>query len=159
MATSTPSNPSYGTTFSPLRGEPAMGNVPMPFITVTTLTAGATQTLPAAAMVGGLVLHDPTTGTTDTTDTAANIIAAMQGAAVGQSFVFTFVNIADGNETITLAGGTGVTLYSYTPATALFTIVQNNLKSFRVVITALADAGSNTAAAVTIYSLGTAAFA
>ena len=159
MATQTPANPSYGTTFSPLRGEPAMGNVPMPFITVTTLAAGTTATLTAAEMVGGMILHDPTGSATDTTDTAANIIAACQGAAVGQSFVFTLVNIADASEVITVAAGTGVTLAAYTPATALFTIGQNNLKSFRVVITALADAGSNTAAAVTIYSLGTVAFA
>lgn len=155
MATSTPANPSYGATFSPLRGEPAMGNVPTPFVTVTTLTAGGAATVTAAAMIGGLVLHDPGGAVNDPTDTSDNIIAAIQGAAVGQAFYFDLINTADASETITLTAGTGVTLATYSPSTAHFTVAQNNGKRFCVQITALADAGSNTASAVTIYSLGT----
>lgn len=155
-STSTPT----GTGYSPLRGEPTMGSVPMPTVTVTTVTAGTTATLTAAQMIGGLILHDPTGAGTDTTDTALNIVNAMPGAAVGQSFQFDLVNIADGNETITVAAGTGVTLATYAPATGTYTVAQNNGKRFLVLITALpiSAAGIRQSAAVTIYSLGTYTF-
>jgi hypothetical protein len=158
MATQSPTNPSYGQTFSPLRGDPALGSLVYPLLTVTTVTAGTTATLTAAQLLGGLILHDPTGAGTDTTDTAANIIAAMQGAAVGQGFYFDLVNIADGNETITVAAGTGVTLATYSPATGTYTVGQNNGKRFLCVITALANLSGTVAAAVTIYSLGTYVF-
>lgn len=149
-----------GTGYSPLRGEPTMGSIPLPTVTVTTVTAGTTATLTAAQMLGGLILHDPTGAATDTTDTAANIINAMPGAAVGQSFQFDLVNIADGNETITVAAGTGVTLATYSPATGTYTVGQNNGKRFLVIIAALpkSAAGVTQAPAVTIYSLGTYVF-
>lgn len=149
-----------GSGYSPLRGEPTMGSVPMPLVTATTLTAGTTATITAAQMIGGLVFHDGTGAATDTTDTAANIVAAMPGAAVGQGFYFDLVNIADGAETITVAAGTGVTLFTYAPATGTYTVAQNNGKRFFVQITALpiSAAGIRQSPTVTIYSLGTYVF-
>lgn len=68
-------------------------------------------TLTAAQMVGGVVAHSTQAAQTDTTDTAANIIARMQAldanAAIGSSTTFALVN--DNSGAITLSLGTGVT--------------------------------------------------
>ena len=73
---------------------------------ITTVGAG---TLTAAAIVGGLITRTGPTGAyTDTTATAAQIVAAIPGAFVGPSF-----EIAIKNSTAfaqTLAAGAGVTL-------------------------------------------------
>jgi hypothetical protein len=77
---------------------------------IATVGAG---TLTAAGIVGGLILRTGSTGAyTDTTDTAANIIAALHGAAIGQSFELTIQNNVGFVETLT--GGTGVTLSGFT---------------------------------------------
>lgn len=79
---------------------------------VTVVTAGA-GTYSAAQLLEGLIKRDCTgAGRTDTTDTAANILAAA-GSKLGevyQQLFVTIVNTSDAAETITLAGGTGVTL-------------------------------------------------
>ena len=78
---------------------------------VLTLTNNDAQanTLSAAEILGGLVVHTSTTGAgTVTTDTAANIIAGIPLAADGQSVVCYYIN--DGDQTLTLAGGTDVTI-------------------------------------------------
>ena len=155
MATqSSASTTPFGTGFSPLRGEPTMGSIPMPSTTTSTVAAGTAKTVTAAQMIGGLVLHDPTGASTDTLDTAANLVAAMPGAAVGQSFYFDFVNIADASETITVAAGTGGTTFTYSPATGTYTIAQNAGKRFLVQLTNV-TAGSE---AYTLYSLGSYTF-
>lgn len=117
--------------------------------TATTVTTAGAGTYSAAAVVGGLILRDPAGGDrTDTTGTASEIMAEMnadnQGVSVGSSFVFTVRNTADAAETITVAGGTGVTV------SGTATIAQNNQKSFLAVVTS--------ATAITIYSLGTVVF-
>ncbi len=75
--------------------------------TVTALS-NADATLSAAELITGLFTITPTVARTLTTDTAANIIAAMGGYAVGSHFEFTIVNTAAFN--VTLAAGVGVTL-------------------------------------------------
>lgn len=79
-----------------------------PFI-VTNITTVGNGTLTAAGLVGGEIVRTGPTGVySDTTDTAANIIAALPGAVVGSSF-----NILLKNATVftqTIVAGTGVTL-------------------------------------------------
>lgn len=71
------------------------------------------NTLTVAQIVGGIVVHTSVTGGgTVTTDTAAHIIAGSSGKgalnANGQSIICYYIN--DGNQTLTLAGGTDVTI-------------------------------------------------
>lgn len=71
--------------------------------------ADAAATLTAAQMVSsGIFTITPTATRTLTTDTAANIIAALPRNQVGTWFKFAVVNLAA--FAVTLAGGTGVTL-------------------------------------------------
>lgn len=79
----------------------------------TAVTTAAGTTLTAAAITGGLITRTgPTAVFTDTTDTAAAIIAALPGAVSGQTFYITIVNKTAFTQT--LAGGTGVTLTGFT---------------------------------------------
>lgn len=110
--------------------------------TVSTVTTAGAVTYTAAQLLGGLILRDPAgAGRSDVTPTAALIIAALPGYAVGDSFEFTIRNDADAAETITLTAGTGVTL------SGTMTIAQSNSKRFLCRVAS--------ASAVTIYSLGT----
>lgn len=97
--------------------------------TPTALATVGAGTITAALIIAGLVLRDPNGGArTDTTDTAAAILTAAQ--AVGQlmndyeEIFFYYVNTADAAETITLAGGSGVTLQG------IGTIAQNSMDKF-----------------------------
>jgi hypothetical protein len=111
-------------------------------IIVTSESTADNHTYTAAELLGGLIIRDPNGGPRfDPTDTAANIIAAIKQAGVGNAFEFTIKNAADAAETITVTAGTGVTL------TGTMTIAQNNSKRFLCVVTA--------STTVTIYSLGT----
>jgi hypothetical protein len=72
-------------------------------------TTGATGTLTAAAIVGGVITRTgPTAAFTDTTATAAQIIAAMTTQVVGNAWRLIIVN--DTAFTETLAAGANVTL-------------------------------------------------
>lgn len=118
-------------------------------VTATTDTTAGNETISAAEMLGGLFLRDPNGGDrTDTTDTAANIVGAMDNPQVGDSFELFIRNDADAAETITVAGGTGVT------TSGTMTIAQNNGKRFLIVLTNVTAASE----AATIYSLGTVTF-
>jgi hypothetical protein len=78
------------------------------------VTAGA-GTYTAAQLAGGVITRDPTgADRTDTTDTAANLITALGLTADYQERDCLIVNTADAAETITLAGGAGVTLLTAT---------------------------------------------
>jgi len=71
------------------------------------------NTLTVAELVGGITVHTSTTGGgTVTTDTAVNIIAGSGGVgaltADGQCYEHYYIN--DGDQTLTFAGGTGVTI-------------------------------------------------
>jgi hypothetical protein len=73
-------------------------------------TAGA-GTYTGALLAAGTILRDPSgAARTDTTDTAASLITALGLDANYKEATALIVNTADAAETITLAGGTGVTL-------------------------------------------------
>jgi len=73
---------------------------------ITTVGAGV---LTGAGIAGGVITRSGSTAVyTDTTDTAANIIAAMPNANIGQSFELVVKNTVGFAQTIT--GGTGVTV-------------------------------------------------
>lgn len=79
-----------------------------------TSSIGATYTVATLtnALGGkGIILRQgsPGGGITDTTDTAANIVTLITGAAVNQSFAFKVVNSS--GQTVTLGAGAGVTIY------------------------------------------------
>jgi len=78
------------------------------FMTVTDIDTDS-GTLTAAAIVGGIAVHTcGIGGGTLTTDTAALIIAAFPGIAIGELIKCYVIN--DGAGVSTLAGGTDVTL-------------------------------------------------
>lgn len=115
-------------------------------LTVTTEVAAGNETISASELLGGLILRDPSGGArTDTTDTAANIVAAMDDPAVGDSLEIVIRNDADAAETITIAGGSGVT------TSGTMTIAQNNSKIFKLRI----DNVTASSEAATLYSIGT----
>jgi hypothetical protein len=72
-------------------------------------TASATATLTAAQLLGGLINSVPGAGITLTLPTAANMVAGMVGAKVGDSFFTSIENTSGGANAITLAAG-GATL-------------------------------------------------
>lgn len=82
------------------KGEPTDGNV----------------VLTAAMLLGGLVDEDPEGAANWTTDTAANIVAAVPGAHIGATFETVLMNDATGgsNEVVTIVAGAGVTLHGNT---------------------------------------------
>ena len=115
------------------------------FNTQTISTAGAV-TYTTDQCLAGLILRDTNGGArTDTTPTAAQLVEAVQGAMVGHGFILTIRNTATAANSLTLAGGTGVTL---SPTTQ--TVAQNNTKQFLFVFTSVTQ-GSE---AVTVYSIG-----
>jgi hypothetical protein len=117
--------------------------------TVSTITTAGAATLTTAQMLGGIILRDPAgAGRTDTTPTAAQLVAAIPGVKNGTTFRLMYRNTADAAETITIAGGTGVTI------SGTATIAQNNSKSFLVRI----DEVTSGSEAVTVYSSGTSVF-
>jgi hypothetical protein len=114
--------------------------------TASTITTAGAGTLTTAQMLGGLILRDPAGGNrTDTTPTAAALVAAIGGVKNGTSFYLVYRNTADAAETITVAGGTGVTI------SGTATIAQNNTKIFLVRV----DEVTSGSEAVTVYSVGT----
>ena len=83
------------------------GNNPV----ATALTTVGAGTITAAGVAGGVTLRSGSTAAfTDTTDTAANIIASRwpNSAALNSSFNYTYVNNTVAPATLT--GGTGVTV-------------------------------------------------
>lgn len=93
-------------------------------------TVGA-GTLTAAMLLSGLIMRTGPTGAyTDTTDTAALIVAAMgDNTQVGDSFEFTHVNGVA--YACTLAGGTDVTLAGTTANAA------SKVRRYRATVTAV----------------------
>lgn len=77
---------------------------------ITTLSTVGAGTILAAAIAGGVISRTGAQSAspfTDTTDTAALIIAARSNAHIGDSWEVTYVNTT--NAVATIAGGTGVT--------------------------------------------------
>ena len=109
-------------------------------------TTNTTLTLPAAYLLSGFFLRNPAGVSTDTTDTAANIVAAM-GSYVksGQAFEFNLRNISA--NVITIAAGAGVTL----AAGNTNTVIANSTKRFLMTV----DVGTDGTPACTLYSMQT----
>ncbi len=98
----------YGVTLT----EVADSNTGNPIVNTAISTVGA-GTLSAAALVGGIVTRTGSTAAfTDTTDTAANIIAALYSQEISNSWIVDIINQTAFTET--LAAGTGVTLSGIT---------------------------------------------
>lgn len=117
-------------------------------VTTDTTTAGP-RTYTAAELIGGLILRDCAGAIrSDVTPTAALLVAALPDAIVGTSFRVVIRNTSDAAETLTITGGTGVTV------SGTATIAQNNSKEFLVRL----DNVTAAAEAVTVYSMGTAVF-
>ncbi len=75
----------------------------------TVVPNASAYTYPANTMVGGIIARfNPGAAFTDCTDTATNIVRAIPGAVVNQTFPLIIANLGSGAET--LAAGTGVTL-------------------------------------------------
>lgn len=123
---------------------------------VTKSTAG-NVTLTAAEFFSGIYLRDCNGGPrTDTTPTAAQLQAMFvgtgpgagnKGPVVGSCFDLHVRNTSGAANTLTIAGGTGVTI------SGTATIAQSNCKDFLCVFTAV-----GASPAVTMYSTGTAVF-
>ena len=113
-------------------------------VSATTVAAAGDQTLTAAIVAGGLLLHDPSGAGVNVTYPSAADIIALVGNAVGTSVDFIHRNTADAAETITCVAGAGMTL------SGTATIAQNQQRTWRIVVT-----GATT---VTAYSLGSVAF-
>lgn len=87
------------------------GGTLRPVMTITNLTTAGAETYTAAQLLGGIITRDPNgAGRTDTTDTAANIIAGMDLQNDGETAFCLLINTADAAEAITLAAGSGVTI-------------------------------------------------
>ena len=114
-------------------------------LTVTTDSTAGVITYTAAQLLGGLILRDPQGNRNDVSPTALLMVAAVEGAKVGDSFRFIIRNTAGGSETITMTAGTGFTL------SGTMTIAQNNSKEFLVRL----DTVTSGSEACTMYSLGT----
>lgn len=103
--------------------------------TPTSLATAGAETYTAAQLLTGIIVRDPAgAGRTDTLDTAAAIVAAVAGAAVGDTLVVHIVNGADAAETITLAAGTGGG-FDTNQTAASRVIPQNASKDIRIRLT------------------------
>ena len=109
-----------------------------------------TATLSAANSYNAIVRGVPTAAATYTTATAAAIVAAIGGdCAVGTTFMMVVLNASAGANTITVAGGTDVTV------SGVATVAQNASKVFLGRVTNVTS-GSE---AITLYGLGSTASA
>ena len=117
---------------------------------ITLAAPTATATLTAAQSYNSIVRGVPAAAATYTTATAAAVVAAIGGdCAIGTSFRVVVINASAGANTITVAGGSGVTV------SGVATVVQNASKEFIGYVTAV-ESGSE---AITLYGLGSTAAA
>jgi hypothetical protein len=158
MATQSSSETLYGANFSPLRGEPTMGGIPQPLKTETAFTlstgAGTTRTLTTAETLGGLLVINCDDAGTVTFPTTTNLLAAMPGAAVGQSFDLDVINVGDA--TITFAVGTGMTATVGNSKATVLTLALLNTKRFTIRISGMTKYGDSSDSCV-LYGFGSVA--
>ena len=110
----------------------------------------ATATLSAANSFNVIIRGVPSAAATYTTATAAAIVSAIGGdCAIGTTFMVVVLNASAGANTITVEGGSGVTV------SGVATVAQNASKIFLGRVTAVAS-GSE---AITLYGLGSTAAA
>ena len=82
---------------------PAFGNF------LLSIVGGAAATYTGTQLTGGFIRRGgQAVATTDSTDTATNIVNAIPGAVVGQTFPVMIANLS--SAALTVAAGTGVTL-------------------------------------------------
>jgi hypothetical protein len=105
-------------------------------------TQSTTATLTAAQLLGGFINSAPAGAITLTLPTAANMVAGIAGAKVGDAFEVSIENTSGGANSITLAAG-GATLRGGT------TVAQNKSAILRGVLT---NVGSGTEA-YTVHSV------
>lgn len=101
-----------------------------PFVeemTQTALTDTATVTI--AQLLTKVLDGTPTAAATYTLPTAANLVAGIINARVGDSFYFVVNNKSGGANTITVAGGTGGT------SDGTLTVAQNVIRQFLIIVT------------------------
>lgn len=103
--------------------------------TITSITTVGAGTVTAAGIVGRTVLRSGPTGAyTDTTDTAANIIAALpSGTPTGAAFTFVYINSTA--QVCTFSSGTGVTVKNIAGTTASVTVAPKSIVHFLVTVT------------------------
>lgn len=89
-------------------------------------------TLTAAELLAGMIEGTPGAARDYTTDTAANIVAAISGAQVGSSFSF-YINNKDAGNAITLVAGDGVTL------DGTLTVAAGAVRHFIATVTAVVE--------------------
>lgn len=121
--------------------------------TKTLTTAGGVITLTVAELLCGLLRVDCQDAQTLTTPTAAAIVAAINGCAVGASFDLDVINYGD--TVLTLGLGTGVTKLTLAGVSAVLTLATLTAKRFTFVVT------NNTVGseAVEVYGFGSTAAA
>jgi hypothetical protein len=83
-------------------GNSVVYNIPAP-----ASYASGNQSYQVADIVGGIIVHDGTSGSTATLPTAAALAAAIPDCRVGSSISCLIINGANASGTITLAAGTG----------------------------------------------------
>lgn len=81
-------------------GSPVFGNFSLG------VYSGVTNTLAAKDIVGGFIRRNSSQSNADLTDTATNIVNAIPGATVGQTWMLWIANLGAGS--MTLAAGNGV---------------------------------------------------
>ncbi|MHB8388141.1 MAG: hypothetical protein ACYDDA_10825 [Acidiferrobacteraceae bacterium] len=130
--------------------------IPSSGVPPASVTATSGTGFTAAQMLTGAILRSgPTANFSDTTDTAANIVAALGlNVTVNNGFDFTIANYTAFTET--LSGATGVTITAYPAGTAAAsqnpgTIGPSDSVTFRVTVTAI---GSSPAVTLTRIASG-----
>lgn len=126
-------------------------NSPLNGVAYNTDTATGNTTLAAAKVTGGQYEVDLAmtgalaAGATATTDTAANIVAAIPSKLIkpGYSYKLRVINESSGAFAWTIAGGTGVTV------NGTATVAQNTWRDFVLTVT-----GVGSSAAVTLQNVG-----
>jgi hypothetical protein len=110
---------------------------------IATITTVGNVTYTPAQFLGGMIFRDPIgAARSDTTPSAAAMLAAMPGAFIGQSLDVHIRNTTGGAFTITVTAGAGVTLNGTT------TIGQTTSRWFRLIFTAIGSTPT-----YTLYSL------
>ena len=104
---------------------------PAPLMVPAALSATTGQTLTAAQMLGGVLVRYGTSAIfTDTTPTAAQLVASLQSPQVGKGVPLTLIS-ADAY-TMTLSAGSGVAFFGNTTTSTTFTIAPTTQRQFIV---------------------------
>ncbi len=140
---------STGSTITAAQIASAIGALVSRNQSVSSVTSTTGVTLTAAEMVGGWILRQgsATSALTDTTDTAANLVAAYNSndTQVNSSFLMGISN--NTGQTLTIAAGAGVTL------TGSMSIQPNNTRVFLGVFTDVTS-GSQAVTLTNLFSAG-----